>query len=117
LESTNRALVEENQQLKTEIQLLRDHLLNPDAVNIPSIAQKREMEQGEEIRIQMGVVQGVRNQLENALKSLRAIGGDVAEGAQVCCCDSQSSCQLTSGITHLDAFGLDFSFGFDNGLD
>jgi len=87
LESTNRALVEENQQLKTEIQLLRDHLLNPDAANIPRPAQKREMEQGEEIRIQMGVVQGVRDQLENALKSLRAIGGDVAEGAQVCCHD------------------------------
>lgn len=110
-------MVEENQQLKTEIQLLRDHLLNPDAVNIPRPAQKREMEQGEEIRIQMGVVQGVRDQLENALKSLRAIGGDVAEGAQVCCCDLQSLCELTSGFTHLDAFRLDFSFGFDNGLD
>jgi hypothetical protein len=47
------------------------------------------VEDGEEIRIQMGVVQGVRDQLENALKSLRAIGGEMGgDGAQVRPCDT-----------------------------
>jgi len=79
LESTNRALVEENKQLRTELQLMRDHLLNPDASSRPfeRLEKEKVKEDRDEIRIQMGVVQGVRDQLENALQSLRAIGGDV----------------------------------------
>lgn len=81
MESANRALVEENQQLRTELQLMRDHLLNPDAASRPferlEKEKEKEKEDRDEIRIQMGVVQGVRDQLENALQSLRAIGGDV----------------------------------------
>ena len=79
MESTNRALVEENKQLRTELQLMRDHLLNPDATSRPfeRLEKEKEKEDRDEIRIQMGVVQGVRDQLENALQSLRAIGGDV----------------------------------------
>jgi hypothetical protein len=78
LESTNRALVEENKQLRTELQLMRDHLLHPDATSRPFESLEKENEkEKDEIRIQMGVVQGVRDQLENALQSLRAIGGDM----------------------------------------
>lgn len=78
MESTNRALVEENKQLRTELQLMRDHLLNPDGASRPFERLEKENEkEKDEIRIQMGVVQGVRDQLENALQSLRAIGGDV----------------------------------------
>jgi hypothetical protein len=80
LESTNRALVEENKQLRTELQLMRDHLLNPDAASRPFERLEKENEkekEKDEVRIQMGVVQGVRDQLENALQSLRAIGGDM----------------------------------------
>jgi len=80
LESTNRALVEENKQLRTELQLMRDHLLHPDAAARPFERLENENEkekEKDEIRIQMGVVQGVRDQLENALQSLRAIGADM----------------------------------------
>jgi regulator of replication initiation timing len=76
LESTNRALVEENKQLRTELQLMRDHLLNPDSSR-PNFEKQENEKEKDEIRIQMGVVQGVRDQLENSLKSLRAIGGDM----------------------------------------
>ena len=79
MESTNRALVEENKQLRTELQLLRDHLLDPDAFSrqFERLEKEKEKEDRNEIRTQMGVVRGVRDQLENALQSLRAIGGDV----------------------------------------
>ena len=58
---------------------MRDHLLNPDASSRPfeRLEKEKVKEDRDEIRIQMGVVQGVRDQLENALQSLRAIGGDV----------------------------------------
>lgn len=64
---------------------MRDHLLNPNA-SLPSIVAEKEVDgDGEKIRIQMGVVQGVRDQLENALSALRAIGGDVGlHVPQVC---------------------------------
>jgi Tfp pilus assembly protein PilN len=94
LESTNKALVEENKQLRTEIQLLRDHLLNPDidVTNLPrpinintntkldtDISSETEMEEdttaAKQIKVQMKVVQNVRDQLENALNSLKALGG------------------------------------------
>ena len=83
MESTNRALVEENKQLRTELQLMRDHLLYPDGASRPFERLEKEKEEAkekedrDEIRIQMGVVQGVRDQLENALQSLKAIGGDM----------------------------------------
>ena len=89
MESTNRALVEESKQLRTELQLMRDHLLNPDPSSRPferlEREKEKEKEDRDEIRIQMGVVQGVKDQLENALQSLRAIGGDVdmRSGSQV----------------------------------
>ena len=57
---------------------MRDHLLHPDAAARPFERLEKENEkEKDEIRIQMGVVQGVRDQLENALQSLRAIGGDL----------------------------------------
>lgn len=67
---------------------MRDHLLNPDTARLGLERVEKEKEadrDGDEIRIQMGVVQGVRDQLENALNALRAVGGDVGmDGAQVC---------------------------------
>jgi hypothetical protein len=55
---------------------MRDHLLNPDSSR-PNFEKQENEKEKDEIRIQMGVVQGVRDQLENALQSLRAIGGDM----------------------------------------
>jgi hypothetical protein len=63
---------------------MRDHLLNPDSSR-PNFGKQENEKEKDEIRIQMGVVQGVRDQLENALQSLRAIGGDadMRGGSQV----------------------------------
>jgi len=62
---------------------MRDHLLNPDAARASFEKKEREID-GDEMKVQMGVVQGVKEQLENALNALRAIGGDVGmDGAQV----------------------------------
>lgn len=94
MESTNRALIEENQQLRTELQLMRDHLLNPAAHPLERL--DKGAEDGDEIKIQMGVVQGVRDQLENALQSLRAIGGDIdirgASQVRLSCTEGQCGC-------------------------
>jgi len=62
---------------------MRDHLLNPDAARASLESKEREIN-GDEMKVQLGVVQGVKDQLENALNALRAIGGDVGmDGAQV----------------------------------
>jgi hypothetical protein len=90
LEATNRALLEENRSLKTENQLLRDHLLNPDIVPVPrpdpSPAQSTSyahstsnngtgLEAVRRMGEQMRVVQDVQGQLEIALNALRNISG------------------------------------------
>ena len=80
---------------------MRDHLLSPDGASRPFERLERENEkEKDENRIQMGVVQGVRDQLENALQSLRAIGGDVdvSGGSQVCNSSSLLLCTCEMGL-------------------
>jgi hypothetical protein len=52
-----------------------------------------------QIKIQMEVVQNVRDQLENALNSLKALGGGVGGGEQVSHLHSIISRKLSVGFT------------------